>query len=71
MPNINSRKKWSEMDVFDLAGELEHGHSVKEIADFLCRDEDEVRKKMRELGLQEKAQEPNKDARKFFWSLCN
>jgi hypothetical protein len=29
------------------------GRTVAEAADFLCRDEDEVREKIKELGLKE------------------
>ena len=49
MPNA-----WSEMDLEDLTCHLAHGATVAETADFLCRDEDEVRAKMQELGLKEK-----------------
>ena len=44
------------MDLFDLRNHLARGNSVAETADFLMRGEDEVRVKMRELGLEEKAQ---------------
>jgi hypothetical protein len=53
MPNINSGKEWSEMDLEDLQSHLAHGVSLTETADFLCRDEDEVREKMQELALRE------------------
>ena len=53
MPNLNSGKEWSEMDIEDLASSLAYGRTVAEVADFLCRDEDEVREKMKELGLKE------------------
>ena len=39
------------MDISDLTNEIAHGRTVAEIASFLCRDEDEVRAKMEELGL--------------------
>ena len=45
----------SELDIADLANELAHGRTVAETASFLCRDEDEVREKMKELGLVETA----------------
>ena len=51
--NLNSGKPWSEMDLFDLRNSLAHGERVREVADFLCRDEAEVRDKMIELGLVE------------------
>jgi hypothetical protein len=53
MPNLNSGKEWSEMDVEDLQSHLARGATVAATADFLCRDEDEVREKMKELGLEE------------------
>jgi hypothetical protein len=40
--NINSDKEWTEMDLADLANGLANGDSVEEIAEFLCRDADEV-----------------------------
>ena len=53
MPNINSAKEWSEMDLWDLENYLAPGASVTEMADFLCRDEHDVRDKMVELELKE------------------
>ena len=53
MPNLNSGKDWSEMDIEDLTSHLAHGATISETADFLCGDENEVRAKMQELGLQE------------------
>jgi len=49
MPNINSGKPWSEMDLADLANCLEFGEPVEQIADFLCRDVEEVEAKVAEL----------------------
>ena len=60
MPNLNSGKDWSEMDLRDLITHLDNGFSISETADFLCRDEDEVREKMRELGLQESTRSPER-----------
>ena len=37
------------MDLADLADCLEHGEPVEQIADFLCRDADEVEAKVAEL----------------------
>jgi hypothetical protein len=48
-PNLNTGKPWSEMDLSDLRHSLERGTSVPEIADFLCRDPEEVWQKMNEL----------------------
>jgi hypothetical protein len=53
MTNLNSGKEWSEMDPWDFKNHLAQGAMVEETLDFLCRDEDEVREKMKELGLKE------------------
>ncbi len=50
MPNFNSGEPWSEMDLYDLRYGLQIGTSVEELADFLCRDVEEVRQKI--AGLQ-------------------
>jgi hypothetical protein len=50
-PNLNEGKPWSEMDLVDLRNALAHGRSVEDIADFLCRSEQEVREKIAELDL--------------------
>jgi hypothetical protein len=39
------------MDLADLRNSLQHGTQVKDIADFFCRSEQEVREKIAELGL--------------------
>jgi hypothetical protein len=41
------------MDISDLTNEIAHGRTMADTASFLCRDEDEVRQKAKELGLQE------------------
>ena len=51
--DANSGEPWSEADISDLKNELDHGRTVAETASFLCRDEDEVRQKARQLGLVE------------------
>jgi hypothetical protein len=51
--DANSGQPWSEMDISDLTNEIAHGRTVAETASFLCRDEDEVREKMKQLGLLE------------------
>jgi hypothetical protein len=48
-PNLNEGKAWSEMDLFDLENSLARNTPVAEIADFLCRSEQEVREKIAEL----------------------
>jgi hypothetical protein len=42
---------WPRQDLFFLNDALRHGGSFAEIASFLCRDEDEVREKAKELKL--------------------
>jgi hypothetical protein len=49
--DANSGEPWSEMDISDLTSEIAYGRAVVETAGFLCRDEDEVRQKVMELGL--------------------
>lgn len=51
-PNINSGKPWSELDLQDLRYCLAAGEPVADIADFLCRNVDEVRAKIAERGLE-------------------
>ena len=53
--DANSGEPWSEMDISDLTNELAHGRTMAETASFLCRDEDEVRQKAKELGLLRKS----------------
>jgi len=53
--DANSGAPWSEMDIADLTNEIAHGRTVAQPASFLCRAEDEVRDKMKELGLVERA----------------
>jgi hypothetical protein len=45
-PNINPGKPWSAFDMDELEELLEHRRSVADIADFLCRDVDEVEAKI-------------------------
>ena len=51
--DANSGAPWSEMDIRDLFYELARGRTIAETASFLCRDEDELRQKAKELGLVE------------------
>jgi hypothetical protein len=44
---------WSEMDIADLTHSLAYGNTIADAASMLCRDEDEVRQKARQLGLVE------------------
>jgi hypothetical protein len=43
LPRINAGKPWSDLDSTDLAECLATNMPVDQIADFLCRDPDEVR----------------------------
>jgi hypothetical protein len=49
--DVNSGRSWSEMDTTDLNHSIDYGDTIAETASFLYRDEDEVRQKMKELGL--------------------
>jgi hypothetical protein len=49
--NLNSGKPWSEMDLADLWNCMRLGDPIWKIADFLCRDADEVREKVAEIDL--------------------
>ena len=51
--DVNSGKSWSEMDLEDLRHSIDYGDTFAQAASFLCRDEDEVRQKAKELGLVE------------------
>jgi hypothetical protein len=44
----NSGKRWSQMDVLDLEEMLQRRKPVAEIAEFLCRDVEEVEAKIAE-----------------------
>jgi hypothetical protein len=48
-PNINSGQPWSEMDMADLFEMQESGVPVEKIADYLCREVDEVQAKIASL----------------------
>jgi hypothetical protein len=41
------------MDIADLTRSLAYGNTIADAASMLCRDEDEVRQKAKELGLEE------------------
>jgi hypothetical protein len=51
--NVNVGQPWSQADVTDLRRRLARENSIGFVADYLCRNEDEVRQKMRELGIAE------------------
>ena len=48
--DANSGAPWSEMDIRDLTYELARGRTIAETASFLCRDEDELRQKVKTTG---------------------
>ena len=50
----NSSAPWSEVDIQDLRASLDFGNTIADAAIMLCRDEDEIRQKMKELGLVER-----------------
>jgi hypothetical protein len=52
--NANSGTPWSEEEIADLRNSVAHGRPVAELADFLCRDVEEVEVKMAELKLERK-----------------
>ena len=54
--NLNSGKPWSHTALHDLRYWLKHGESVEQVAELLCRDVNEVREKMVELGIRERPQ---------------
>jgi hypothetical protein len=57
MMDIYDGADWTEMDIEDLNAEIEHGRSIEEAAEFLCRADsvEEVARKCEELGLKPKA----------------
>jgi hypothetical protein len=54
--DIYDGAEWTDMDVEDLEAEIEHGRSIEEAAQFLCRADsvDDVERKAKELGLEVK-----------------
>jgi hypothetical protein len=55
--DIYDGAEWTEMDVEDLKSAIEHGASIEEAAEFLCRagSFEEVRQKVSELGVRKKS----------------
>ena len=51
--NLNTGTPWSEVALYDLRCWLEHGDTIEQVAELLCRDVNEVREKMVELGVRE------------------
>ena len=60
--NLNSGDEWSEMDDRDLAQAITFAENVAEIADFLCREVNEVRERAVELGPERLANFVGRDA---------
>ena len=48
--NINTGKSWSNMDMADLRNCIARRETIDQIAEFLCRDVDEVREMIREIA---------------------
>jgi hypothetical protein len=55
--DIYDDAEWTAVDLEDLGAEIEHGRSIEEAAQFLCRagSVEDVRRKAKELGLAMKA----------------
>jgi hypothetical protein len=51
-PMINAGKPWSAMDMADLFDMHESGMPVAELAEYLCREVDEVQAKIDEVERQ-------------------
>jgi hypothetical protein len=49
----NAGKPWAKTDLFFLKASIQRGMSLAEAADFLGRNEDEVRERARELQVQQ------------------
>ncbi|MGX9431842.1 MULTISPECIES: hypothetical protein [Bradyrhizobium] len=51
--DIYDGAEWTEMDIVDLKASLEHGSTIEEASEFLCRSGsiDDVARKAAELGL--------------------
>ena len=47
--NMNTGKKWSQMDLLDLANCIRLNDPIEEIASFMCRSRREIREKIAEL----------------------
>jgi hypothetical protein len=50
-PNLSTDTPWSEIDDLDICWGVEHGRSLEKTADFLCRPREEIRARMRDLGI--------------------
>jgi hypothetical protein len=54
--DIYDGAEWTKMDIEDLKAAIEHGRSIEEAAEFLCRADsvDDVARKCEGLGLKPK-----------------
>jgi hypothetical protein len=48
-PDMNTGKKWTQMDLLGLANCIRLNDPVEEIASFMCRSRREIRDKIAEL----------------------
>jgi hypothetical protein len=48
-PAVPATQRWLKSDLLFLSVSLDNGMPIAEVADFLARDEDEVREKAEEL----------------------
>lgn len=55
--NVNSGKPWSEMDINDIR-DFALEMTVKQLADYLCRSQQEVAAKLGELKLPSLSERP-------------
>ena len=65
--DANPGEPWSKTDIDDLKASLAFGNGIAATANMLCRDEDEVREKAKELGLEE---HPGKRPRQGLVTVC-
>jgi hypothetical protein len=49
-PDMNTGKKWSQMDLLDLANCIRLNDPVEEIASFMYRSRRKIREKIAEVG---------------------
>jgi hypothetical protein len=51
LPNINSGQPWSALDLDELAELIDRGRPFEAIANYLCRDVEEVEAEAKVRGL--------------------
>ena len=62
--NLNTGTEWSEWAIADLKRSMELKEAIEEIADFQCRDVEEVRRKVAEIDPPHRMQ---KVLHRFHW----